>query len=285
MKFNKENLVKSPLNYTGGKYKLLGQILPLFPDNINTFVDLFTGGCNVGVNVNANKIICNDYESSIIDLYNNLKNLTPNKALNYIDNTIEKYQLSKTNKEGYYLLREEYNSNKKYWYMFYSLVAYSFNNQIRFNKKGEFNMPFGKNRSSFNARMRKNFEDFINRINNINIHFTNYNFRDLKIDKLDNNDFIYCDPPYLVTCATYNENDGWNEEKERELLQLLDNLNNKGIRFALSNVLEHNGRENIILKEWCKKYNIHYLNYSYTNCSYNKKANNKRSIEVLITNY
>ena len=285
MKYNKENLVKSPLNYTGGKYKLLGQILPLFPDNINTFIDLFTGGCNVGVNVNANKIICNDYESSIIDLYNNLKKLTSNKALNYIDNTIKKYQLSKTNVEGYYLLREEYNSNKKYWYMFYSLVAYSFNNQIRFNKKGEFNMPFGKNRSSFNARMRKNFEDFINRINNINIHFTNYNFRDLKIDKLDNNDFIYCDPPYLVTCATYNENDGWNEENERELLQLLDNLNNKGIRFALSNVLEHNGRENIILKEWSKKYNIHFLNYSYANCSYNKKANNKRSIEVLITNY
>ena len=39
----KNNYVKSPLNYTGGKHKLLPQILPLFPEEINTFVDLFTG--------------------------------------------------------------------------------------------------------------------------------------------------------------------------------------------------------------------------------------------------
>ena len=57
MKFKKEELIKSPLNYVGGKYKLLPQILPLFPDNINTFVDLFGGGFNVGINVKANKII------------------------------------------------------------------------------------------------------------------------------------------------------------------------------------------------------------------------------------
>lgn len=44
MKFNKEELIKSPLNYTGGKFKLLPQILPLFPNEINTFVDLFGGG-------------------------------------------------------------------------------------------------------------------------------------------------------------------------------------------------------------------------------------------------
>lgn len=62
MEFNKKDLAKSPLNYTGGKFKLLPQILPLFPDNINTFIDLFTGGCNVGVNVEANKIVCNDIE-------------------------------------------------------------------------------------------------------------------------------------------------------------------------------------------------------------------------------
>lgn len=35
---------KNPFNYTGSKYKLLPQILPLFPSNIDTFVDLFGGG-------------------------------------------------------------------------------------------------------------------------------------------------------------------------------------------------------------------------------------------------
>lgn len=39
-----ENYIQSPLNYTGGKYKLLKQIVPLFPTNIDIFVDLFGGG-------------------------------------------------------------------------------------------------------------------------------------------------------------------------------------------------------------------------------------------------
>ena len=51
------NYVKGPLNYTGGKHKLLSQILPLFPKEINTFVDLFCGGGNVTVNVEAKRII------------------------------------------------------------------------------------------------------------------------------------------------------------------------------------------------------------------------------------
>ena len=41
---SRNNYIKSPLNYVGGKYKLLNEIIPLFPENINTFVDLFGGG-------------------------------------------------------------------------------------------------------------------------------------------------------------------------------------------------------------------------------------------------
>lgn len=51
----KNKYIKSPMNYTGGKYKLLPQIQPLFPTDINMFVDLFTGGRNIAVNVNAIK--------------------------------------------------------------------------------------------------------------------------------------------------------------------------------------------------------------------------------------
>ena len=65
----KNSYIKSPLNYTGGKHKLLPQILPLFPEEINTFVDLFTGGGNIAVNVNANKIIANDNDKHVVDIY------------------------------------------------------------------------------------------------------------------------------------------------------------------------------------------------------------------------
>ena len=105
------------------------------------------------------------------------------------------------------------------------------------------------------------------------------------MDKLTPNDFVYCDPPYLITCATYNEKDGWNEQCEKDLLNLLDNLNSQGVRFALSNVLFSKGKTNDILIEWSKKYNIHHLDYTYQNCSYHTKDKNTKPDEVLITNY
>lgn len=275
--------IKSPLNYTGGKYKLLNQILPLFPEDINTFVDLFTGGCNVAINVNANRIIANDLCSEVISVYEGIQNGTTEENIRMIEETINEYSLSKENKEGYLELRSYYNEGNKDWYIFYTLIAYAFNNQIRFNKKGEFNIPFGKDRSDFNPALKQKFRDFSDAIHNKNIKFTNYDFRKLSVDKLKENDFVYLDPPYLITDATYNM--GWNEEAEKDLLSLCDRLNEKGIKFAISNVLEHNGSKNEILTEWSKKYNINYLNYNYSNCNYHKKDNGHKSIEVLITNY
>jgi len=70
-------LIKSPLNYVGGKFKLLSQILPLFPEHIRIFIDLFSGGCNVAVNVNAQQIICNDilmYKNNTILCFLDYKN-------------------------------------------------------------------------------------------------------------------------------------------------------------------------------------------------------------------
>lgn len=278
-----EKYIKSPLNYTGGKYKLLNQILPLFPEDINTFVDLFTGGCNVAINVNANRIIANDLCSEVISVYEGIQNGTTEENIRMIEETINEYSLSKENKEGYLELRSYYNEGNKDWYIFYTLIAYAFNNQIRFNKKGEFNIPFGKDRSDFNPALKQKFRDFSDAIHNKNIKFTNYDFRKLSVDKLKENDFVYLDPPYLITDATYNM--GWNEEAEKDLLSLCDRLNEKGIKFAISNVLEHNGSKNEILIEWSKKYNINYLNYNYSNCNYHKKDNGHKSIEVLITNY
>ena len=288
----KNNYVKSPLNYTGGKHKLLPQILPLFPKEINTFVDLFTGGCNVAVNVNANKIIANDFEEHIIDIYKAFQNGYDNveEIIKVIEAYIAKYNLSIENVEGFNKLREDYNNNPfKTNYiastMLYVLICYSFNHQFRFNSKGEFNMPFGKNRSQWNDTMKKNLINFHKSIVDKNIIFTNNDFRELKIDKLSCNDFVYCDPPYLITCATYNEKNGWNEQCEKDLLDLLDNLNSKSVKFALSNVLFNKGKTNDLLIEWSKKYNVHHLDYTYQNCNYHTKDKSSKPDEVLITNF
>ncbi|MCQ5141380.1 DNA adenine methylase [Enterocloster bolteae] len=277
--------VKSPLNYTGGKYKLLPQLLELFPKQVNTFVDLFAGGGNVSVNVEAEKVVFNDLMWQVPEMLQEFKKIGVEESLRKIDGYISSYDLSKENKEGYLDLRDLYNKGKSDPLMLYTLICYSFNNQIRFNNKGAYNMPFGKDRSSFNPTLREKFITFVQRLQSIEIQFSSKDFRELDLDTLGENDFVYCDPPYLITVASYNENGGWGEQAERDLLAKLDTLNKAGVKFGLSNVFESKGKENIILKEWAKGYTVHYLDHTYSNCSYHKKDKQSKDIEVFITNY
>ena len=277
--------VKSPLNYTGGKYKLLPQLLELFPKQVNTFVDLFAGGGNVSVNVKAEKVVFNDLMWQVPEMLQEFKKIGVEESLRKIDGYISSYDLSKENKEGYLALRELYNKGKSDPLMLYTLICYSFNNQIRFNNKGAYNMPFGKDRSSFNPTLREKFIIFVQRLQSMEIQFSSKDFRELDLDTLGDNDFVYCDPPYLITVASYNENGGWGEQAERDLLAKLDTLDKAGVKFGLSNVFESKGKENIILKEWAKGYIVHYLDHTYSNCSYHKKDKQSKDIEVFITNY
>ena len=284
-------IIASPMNYIGGKYKILPQILPLFPKNIRTFVDLFCGGCNVGINVPAEKTIFNDNLTYLIDLYKTFNILSENEIINHIENRIKQFNLSLTNKEGYLALRSFYNQEKNPLDLFV-LVAYSFNHQIRFNNSHEFNNPFGKERSCFNEHMKNNLLTFLKELNSKKSEFSAKNFDEFDFSVLSCNDFVYCDPPYLITTGTYNDGrrgfTGWSENQERKLLQILDNLNSNLVSFALSNVLEHKGKENLILKNWIEENNyfVSYLLKDYSNSNYHTIDRNKNStIEVLITNY
>lgn len=277
--------VISPLNYTGGKGKLLPQILPLFPSDIDKFVDLFCGGCNVGINVPARMIVFNDVMEQLIGLYDKFSKTPTEEIIGHIEGRIAEYSLSETNSEGYLALRSYYNETRLPLDLFV-LIAYSFNNQIRFNSKGGYNMPFGKDRSWFNDRMREKLNLFCKALHERNVRFTCNAFDKLDISKLGVNDFVYCDPPYLISTATYNT--GWGEEEEKNLLALLKRLDDNGIRFGLSNVLIHKGRENTLLKEWVEEngFIVHHLAKDYANCSYHTINKDKSSTdEVLIVNY
>ncbi|SFA86477.1 MULTISPECIES: Dam family site-specific DNA-(adenine-N6)-methyltransferase [unclassified Bacillus (in: firmicutes)] len=280
--------IKSPLNYTGGKYKLLNQILPMFPKEINKFVDLFCGGSNVGVNVNANQIICNDNINYLINLFNEFQELPLEQTISHIENRIVEYNLSKENQEGYLALREFYNKERIVLDL-YVLVCYSFNHVIRFNKKHEFNTPFGKNRSHFSPSLKQKLIDFIKAIKDKNILFTNEDF-EISLMNFNQDDFFYCDPPYLISQGVYNDGkrgfEGWSTEHETRLLAFLDNLNRRNIKFALSNVFENKGLRNEVLIEWCEANNFFVtpINSSYGNSNYQRKDRDA-SLEVLITNY
>lgn len=97
----KSDIIKSPLNFTGGKHKLLPQLLPLFPDDVHTFIDLFCGGCNVALNVTAKKIICNDKEPHLLGLLEYLKNTPYTEITESVMAIINKYNLSISSRNGY----------------------------------------------------------------------------------------------------------------------------------------------------------------------------------------
>ena len=131
--------------------------------------------------------------------------------------------------------------------------------------------------------MQEKLFEFQNKLKMGNFKFSNLDFRDFKEFGL--NDFIYADPPYRITLASYNENNKWELKDDLDLFNYLDNVNEKGIKFALSNVIEHNGNENKELIEWAKKYKIHYLDYNYNNSNYQSKAKKNVTKEILVTNY
>lgn len=305
---SEKEVIPSALNYTGGKYKLLPQILPLFPKDADKVVDLFCGGCNVGININCNKVQFNDSNKYLIGLLDTFRRLPKDKIFEWLYVTIEKYDLSLVskkgyeyygcesskglgsyNKVGYNKLRSDFNSkitqDDEYFLMLYLLIVYSFNNQLRFNKKGEFNLPVGKR--DFNAKMQKKLDGFLDRIKSGDYVFTNDDFRNIKLDDYTDKSFFYADPPYLITCATYNEQDGWTEKDEYDLLSYLEQIDKKGIRFALSNVIESKGKTNEILTAWLNKHKSFrtiMLDYDYSNSNYHTKREGVTK-EVLVVNY
>ena len=279
--------VKSPLNYIGGKHKLLKQIVPLFPANINQFVDLFAGGFNVGANVNANKIYCNDINNYVVDILRTFNENDIEETIKYIYKRIDEFGLSKTNEEGFKTFRAFCNTSERSPLDLYTLVCYSFNYQFSFNNLHEYNNPFGRYRSYFSKELEKKLRHFVNSLQSKNVIFSNFEFDKFDFSHLDEKDLVYCDPPYLITTGSYNDGNrgfkDWNDIQEKKLLDVLDELDRRNVRFALSNVFEHKGERNELLIEWAKKYKVHHLQYNYSNSSHNTKKG--ESMEVLITNY
>ena len=305
----RSNYIQSPLNYTGGKYKLLSQIFPLFPQNINSFIDVFCGGGNVGVNANCQQVVFNDIDKNVIGILKLFKNVPINKLICDIMNIINKYGLSMVseygyeyyncnssaglgnyNKQPFLKLREYFNTlkrkDKNYYIHLYILIIYAFNNQIRFNSKGKYNLPVGKR--DFNSDMQMKLRNFVVRLQEKDCSFVSHDFRYFSSQRLTPQDFVYADPPYLITCATYNEQGGWTDNLERSLYLYLDDLHAHNIRFALSNVLTSKSKANNILQDWLNnnpQYVCHHLNYNYSNSSYQTHDRLNGSDEVLITNY
>ena len=303
--FCEKEIVQSPLNYTGGKFRLLDQIKKKFPSDIDVFYDVFCGGFNVGSNMEAKKIVGIDKGKELISLLKFLQKQDYYDLVSQIESCIEFYNLSNSyengyefygcnsanglgsfNKTGFLRLRDDYNHDKSDL-LFLLLIFFSFNNQIRFNRQGDFNLPVGKR--DFNKRIRLKLKGFINNIKDGHTTFECMDFRDIDLGSIEQNSFLYFDPPYSLGDASYNESNLWSMQDDCDLMDFLDRCNDHGLRFAMSNVVEHKGQQNIPLINWVidNQYNMEFIDCSYHNASYHGKHKSMSSVtkEVLILNY
>lgn len=284
----------------GNKKKLINKgLIDLFPKDINRFYDIFGGSGIVSMNTKANSYVLNDINKHLVSLYMMFTHYSADEIISAIESNIEKYGLAREcthrnkyfdtekleqYKSAYNSLRDKYNSTFNI-FDFYTLMFYSFSQQFRFNSKGLFNMPCGD--SYFAEKNKEYIKNGCNFFLNNKVCILNNDFIEMSdqlVGTLNEDDFVYLDPPYINTTATYTENNGWTQHHQKQLYKLCEELNNHNIKFALSNVFSNKGVQNTELQQWCNKHNWNvytFDKFTYTACG----KGNSNAKEVLIMNY
>lgn len=293
---------RSPLFYVGDKFKLLDQILPLFPKDINGYYEPFVGGGSVAMNVDAKRHFLSDKLDPLISLHKSLAGFSSFAELidhlqqlcrfhglsaSYFGDEVErelreahpKTYFAVRNRAAFYAARDHYNSAKtRDPLLLYLLVIFGFNRLLRFNASGGFNVPVGN--VDFNSNTASALADYVEWASSAVPVFSVSDYKSALGQAFSQNDFVYVDPPYLIAEAEYNKS--WDQTNDLELMKLLDELTDKNVRWGMSNALFYRGRENQNLRDWSAKYHVHNLKASYLNYHNNL---DKNSGEVLVTNY
>lgn len=298
-------MTRSPLFYVGDKYKLVPQLIKIFPDNISNYVEPFYGGGSSQLSVNAERFYLNDINDYVIKLHLFLLEYSTKRDdfFSRVFELIDYYKLScsfknkivptelkkkypktyysKFNKEGYEKLKTDYNFEKcSDMFKLYLLLIYGFNHMMRFNSNNEFNLPVGN--VDFNKNVFKALNDYFDLQINRSIKLCNCDFESfINSIKFDENTFVYFDPPYLISMSEYNKN--WTEEEEKRLYALIDKLNDKGVKFGITNLIQHKGKINNIFKEWSENYKVLDITSNYI--SFNDNTIKQNSKEIYVYNY
>lgn len=206
----KKEVINSPIRWAGSKKKILNEMLTFFDKKSEIYIEPFLGSGVVLINLinnievfNFKKIIVNDINSNIINFYVLLRD-----DLNFVEKNIirlsEKYNALDNIKEKellYYETREKYNKlddkNKEKTMLFYFLMKTGYNGVYRENKKGMFNVPFGKKEKiSCDISNLKYISCKLKDVIFYNCEYETF-FETLNKKQLLNDAFVYFDPPYI----------------------------------------------------------------------------------------
>lgn len=241
----KDEVLSSPIRWAGSKKRVLNELLESFSTNKVNYIEPFLGSGVVMLNVlNNNSILkyknfyVNDINKSIIDFYKCLKNKPNSLVKSLVDlSNIYNTKASLTEKEKmYYEIRQKFNEMKedKSVY-FYFLMKVGFNGVYRENKKGFFNVPFGRK------------EKFVVNENDLfaisklikNVYFYNMPY-DKFLKKLEkenkmSNSFVYCDPPYIPEDFILNKKQELYTNNNFEHVDFVNKMNNyKNVDIMIS---------------------------------------------------
>ncbi len=223
------------LKWAGSKYRVLPHILPLI-GSPKQYIEPFSGSMAVALNVASDCMVLNDFNSDLISLYRYVMN-----DEEFIDDC-EKVCADSNNQEVFYQYRDIFNTTSDSRHksiLFIYLNRHCFNGLTRYNKKGQFNVPFGKYSSPYFPRKEmENFKEVFKQ--NQSIRMTAYDFAaDELYQNIDSNTVVYFDPPYLPINDTAYFTDyascGFNYADQVRLRDLVLNLANRGARVIVSN--------------------------------------------------
>jgi DNA adenine methylase len=270
-----------PIKCQGIKSKLVGWIDETLQwDNKGVWIEPFMGSGVVGFNLKPYKALFSDTNPHLISFYQGINSgtITPIVVREFLES--EGSELAKHGADYYYEVRKRFNAEKSPL-DFLFLNRACFNGLIRFNRKGQFNVPFGHKPERFSkAYITKiaNQIDWVAKCASLSDWtFLHQDFR-ITLSRATEADFIYCDPPYAGRHTDYFN--AWDETQEKALYE---SLKLTQARFILSTWHSNEHRENPAIPNLWSEFNVITREHFYHVGA--KESNRKPMLEALVTNF
>lgn len=269
--------MKPLVKYRGGKSKEIPQIIKHIPQFDGRYIEPFFGGGALYFHLEPKKAIINDINSKLIAFYNGVKN-DYNKLRIELDEIEKLYSKNRRNFEElksitpelrvddendtlYYQIRNMFNdlSEKKYsdalLYFFINKTAYS--GMIRYNSKGEFNVPYGRYTNINTTLVTKGHNRLLSNTDIFNLDYSKI------FEMAEEDDFMFLDPPYDCIFSDYGNTehkDGFNEKNHTELANAYKNLKCKALMVIGRTPLTEKLYGDMIVDEYGKSYAVNIRN-------------------------
>lgn len=265
------------IKYRGGKSKEIPNIMLHLPRFSGRYVEPFLGGGALYFHLEPRQAIINDINSKLIGFYQGVRNHydTLRQELDEIEQlyTINRSKfdalkalnpnerVEDLNEYLYYALRDMFNdkADKHYsdalLYFFINKTAYS--GMIRYNSRGEFNVPFGRYGSLNTSSVTRSHSLLLNRAEVFNTDYSDI------FNMCNENDFVFLDPPYDCVFSDYGNElhkDGFSEANHRRLAEDFKNLPCKSMMVIGNTPLIEELYRGYIVDEYNKNYSVNIRN-------------------------